>query len=469
MSGSDAENAASQQSSRSATPWARLRHWLCVTSGFRSDPHHEAIRARTLAASVAILFALSGAIRHFSWADLLADSPFEMDMAYRAVANGWFESSRTLPVTVVDIDAETYRGWGTPPITPRDRLTQMLEVVTGANPAAVVVDIDLSWGETGQERPDAGSLLLRGFLEQYRGAALLVFPKRIEPAADGGRRMFASPLDDVVARNEHLAWAHASFQTGRGGAVRGWQDWLAVCTPSGMTWLPSVATSVLMAIRPKGIDRPVAPDVRQSCATADEPVQETRRLLIGPGLTVNQQGAPRRDAQMVSASLLLDPDVARNDAQLFGRRVVFIGATHPSAGDFWLTPSGVVPGVELLASTVRFAPLQRTTQNARTRFAYRAISLVLFVIFVYFERKLRGPLAYAVTTFCVLGIVAMVLAVFDDLGVFEAMEAAILLVILYKALDIVLSLVAEIRTRRAEFAAGRHGWRQTLVAMCRRA
>lgn len=475
MSGGDKEHAASQQrgsSARYRSPtaslWPRLRHRLLVTAGLRDDPHAATIRQGTLAALVVIVFAVSGAIRQFDWADRLVESPFNMDTAYRAIAHGWFESDRTVPVTLVDIDAETYRGWGTPPITPRDQLTQMLEVVTRAQPATVIVDIDLSWGDAARGDEDAGSLRLRRFLEQYRGPALLIFPKRIEPGVDAGSRMVASPLDDVFASNEHVTWAHASFETGDGGAVRGWQDWLAVCTSSGTTWLPSVAASVLIANPPHGIARPVAPGTQSSCAAEIVSGQEAQQLLVGPALSNTRQRTPQHDAQVISASFVLDPAVARNDAQLFAGRVVFIGSTHPGSGDFWLTPSGVRPGVELLANTVRYAPLQRTPQSATQRLAYRGLSLLLFGMFIYFEHKLRGSLAYVAATLTVLGVVAVVLAAFGDLGVFGALEAAILLVILYKALDVALSFVAEGRTKRGQFGTGWRGWAQTALALCRR-
>jgi CHASE2 domain-containing sensor protein len=241
-----------------------------------------------------------------------------------------------------------------------------------------------------------------------------------------------------------------------------------VCTTTGVVWLPSVATSVLIAHPPSGTVLPVAPVASSTCAADAESGQKTQRLLIGPALSGNPQRAPRADAQVISASLVLDPAIARNDAGLFGGRVVFIGSTHPGAGDFWLTPSGVRPGVELLANTVRYAPLQRAPQSTTQRLAYRVLSLLLFALFIYFERKLRGTLAYAVTTGAVLAVVAIVLAAFGDLGVFGALEAAILLVILYKALDVAFSFVAEARSKRRQFDAGWRGWAHTALALCRR-
>jgi CHASE2 domain-containing sensor protein len=433
-----------------------------------ADRHEATIRRNTLAVFVMTLFALSGSIWKSDWADRLVELPFDTDLAYRAVAHGWFESDRTIPVTLVDIDAETYREWGTPPITPRDSLAQMLEVVTRARPAAVIVDIDLSWGDPAQGAADPGSMLLRRFLDEYRGPAPLIFPKRVEAGPDAIDRMVASPFDGLFTRNEYITWAHARFETGSGGAVRGWQDWLAVCSASGTAWLPSIAASVMTLDPPHGIASPVAPDGRSECQAGLESGLEARRLLIGPAMSGGRHRRPQQDAQVISAAFVVDPAIARDDARLFDHRVVFIGATHPGSGDFWLTAGGVRPGVELLANTVRFAPLQRATPTVTQRLAYRVLALLLFGVFIYLERKLRGPLAYTVATIAALAVLAIVLAASGDLAVFDALEAAVMLVVMYKALDVVLTLVAETRSRRKQFAAGWRGWGQTALAVCRR-
>ena len=84
----------------------------------------------------------------------------------------------------------------------------------------MVVDIDLSWGDGSSADADGGQRVLREFLQAYPGSAPLIFPKRVEPAPDGTRRLAASPLDDVFEDNSRLGWAHASFETDGGGAVR---------------------------------------------------------------------------------------------------------------------------------------------------------------------------------------------------------------------------------------------------------
>jgi CHASE2 domain-containing sensor protein len=218
-----------------------------------------------------------------------------------------------------------------------------------------------------------------------------------------------------------------------------------------------------------GLDRVMAPAAQnQSCRVAESLDGNAQRLLIGPRLTGEARAAPRTDAQAVSATLLLDPEIARDDARLFRDRVVFIGATHPSSGDFWMTPSGVLPGVELLANTVRYTPLQAERHGWSANLAYRVVALLLFALFVFVEWWLRGFGAVIVITTGVLIVVAVLLGLFDSLLVFDALEAAILLSIAYKALETAGKSVEELNERRPRFPAGPAGWWRALGAGWRR-
>ena len=461
----DTERKAAPQSP-SYRGWRKAWHRFLVTAGFRGHPRHEAIRRNTLDVGLALLFACGATSMKFGWAERLGDSPLDLDIAYRAVAHGWFTSDHTLPVTLVEIDERTYRGWGQPPFTPREPLRQLLEVVTAAEPLAVVVDIDLSWGDFSPEHADPGAQRLREFLEQYKGGATLIFPKRIDSADPDARLAVESPLDDVFERNDRLAWAHASVETGSGGAVRSWQDWLAVCVAAEAQWLPSVSLRVMQAAPAGSGARHSAPSATPDCADGDAAATTAQRLLVGPGFGAH--AAPRADARVVSAALLLDPEVARDDAALFGRRVVVIGATHPGSGDFWLTPGGVRPGVEMVANAIRYAPVQEHSQSLAQKLSYRALALFLFGTFVLLDRKLRGILATVLTVGIALATIAIVMSVTQSLAVFDALEAAILLIVAYKALDLIGEAISEVRRTHDRHGPGWRGWRKTAVALCRR-
>jgi adenylate cyclase len=452
-----------------STDRSGLLHWLAVTCTCRTDRRSQEIRARTLAGLFALLFAALGVVRDVPGVGFLIQAPFDLDWALRTVSLGWYQPDDTIPVSIVDIDEATHRSWQSPAITPRGELARLLSVVTAAAPSAVVVDIDLSGTEADADR--AGQKQLRDVLEGYRGSAPLIFPKRIEPGTDGTRNMSASPFDPVFERNSRLHWAHASFATDSGGAVRRWAKWLAVCTASQASWLPAIPVRVadMLAGTHPDFAPQAEPAAAADCAASDDTAGQ--RLLIGPRLTGVAQPPMARDARTVSASLLLDPEIARDDASLFGGRVVLIGATHTGAGDFWLTPSGVLPGVEMLANIVRYTPLEPGS-GFGAEIAYRALGLLLFAVFVVFGWYLRGLVAFVAAVFAALIFVAVAIGGWDYFRVFEALESAIVLTVLYTFLLALLNLVEDFKWRWQGFAPGkRRFWQpsrfgRTLRAVC---
>lgn len=444
------------------TAWRRLARWSRITFTLESAPGSKHVRARMLLLIVVIAFSMAGVVRVFGPMGLLAQSPFNLDLALRTMSAGWFEPRVVVPVAVVEIDAATHRAWGSPAVTPREPLVALIDRITRWGPAAVVVDIDLGWGGE-----DPGLPALRDFLAGYAGPAPLIFPKRVEPAAGGTRRASASPLDDVFERNSSLAWAHASFETDSGGVVRQWADWIEICAADGSHLLASipVTLSLLLDPLPAGLRRASPPPLAGSCRREDDPPAQL--LLIGPRLTSGGTARMTADAAAVSALAVLDPELDRDDQWLFGGRVVLIGATHPASGDFWLTPSGVLPGVELLAHTVRFSTL-RTHPGWRADVAHRLAALVAFLMFVVIGLRLRG-LAAALAYLCG-GLLFVVLAIrlWGYYRVFEALEVALLLVVFYKFVQASLDLIEDWKTQRNLQPAGWRGRFATLWEVCRK-
>ena len=149
-------------------------------------------------------------------------------------------------------------------------------------------------------------------------------------------------------------------------------------------WLPAVPIRVVNALAEAGmnLDRTTEPRAGPDCLAEDSATE--RRLLVGPKLTGKSANPLARDARAVSAAMLLDPEVDRDDRRLFTGRIVLIGATHSGSGDFWLTPGGVLPGVELLANTIHYAPLD-ADDGLGSELAFRALTVLLFGIFVVLD------------------------------------------------------------------------------------
>ncbi len=454
--------------------WRKIRRYVRVSLTLADGGQQtERMRAVTTVAFVALLFAAFGTVQFaMGIAGHFGDVPFQFDRALRTLYLGWFASERTIPITLVDIDEATNRKWKSPAVTPRGDLARLLEVVGAAGPAAIVVDIDLSWGDSPASDAsggvDPGQLALQDFLDHYAGPAPIIFPKRIEPAVDGSPHAASSPFDATFQRNSRLAWAHASFETDAKGKVREWREWLPVCTGSGTEWLPAVPVSLAANLDPlpEGLRRPTPPTAAGgTCGSPDvQGSVQQRRLLIGPRLSGEGR---RRSAgtEVVSATALLDRDLARDDRRLFAGRVVLIGATYASAGDFWLTHAGVIPGVELLANAVRFAPQVFHVPGAMASAVHRVAAIALFLAFAVIQWRYRALVALGVSTLLVLAVLAVSIDVFDDFGIFDVIQASILMFVVYKALELALKLVDDVKERGASRPPGRRRWIEMLRAL----
>src|SRR4051812_13024587 len=135
-----------------------------------------------------------------------------LDATVRGTQLAASDGGDLVPVVLVDIDEASARKWGFQGHTPRDRLARVLEVISRAQPAAIVVDVDLS------DDPhcpcfhdEAGDKALRAFIERYPGKAPLVFVKRTEADAEGRTTIAPSPYDPLFARSGSVSWAHAHF------------------------------------------------------------------------------------------------------------------------------------------------------------------------------------------------------------------------------------------------------------------
>jgi CHASE2 domain-containing sensor protein len=336
------------------------------------------------------------------------------------------------------------------------------------------MDIDLAQGT----RPFDPVLLyaespLLEYLKRKKFSTPLICPKRIEPGADNLPRPADSPYDPLFSEIEGYRWAHARFTTGHDGVVRWSEEWVEVCAAGRALRLPSVALQIANLTHDSK-SRPrqgslAERELQVSCGSPDSSQATQRRLLIGPRLMGERRVTARGDAMSIPANMLLDPKMAHDGHQLFAGRVVFIGTSHVAAGDVWLTPAGAFPGVELLANTVRFWPLQGMAVGPVAQAGLRAGAILLFAMFAFFDWYLRPVIAIVATAAGVLALISIAISLFHDYRVFELAEAAILLAIVYKALRTILDFIAGVAAQRRDFPRGWRGLLMTLKNACVRA
>ncbi len=361
------------------------------------------------------------------------------------------------PLTLVDIDETLYTSWGRPCITPRDRLQELLRAVAERHPAAIVLDVNLSCGD--------GGTALGTYLEGYPGPAPLILVRGMhverDPSNEGRSRVLLdkTPYDDAVAANPRVSWGHTFYMTDEDGTVRRWRDSWNACTGSGTTTVPAVPLRILAVLPGAAGERsaPQAPGRRGGCELESQPSSE-HIVVLGPRIfgrarAAASSGAPR----VIPARQLLDPAYAVEVTGYFSLegRVVIVGATHSGSGDTWKTALGYLPGMELLAHTIRFAPSQLAEAGRGEtvpRLMTLAAFLVLVVLFYIFRPLWATPLA-------VVAIFIMIHVEVGTLGRYEAygsVESALWLFVMY---EVTLGLIAVFRGAR------RDGWREQARAI----
>lgn len=341
---------------------------------------------RTLAVALplVLLFLVFGQIaapwivRHLGRIDINTDG------ILRAVSAEAVAARHGVPVAIVDIDAQTWKQWGEPAATPRAELASilrnLLRPATGDGPLAIVLDIDLGT----PQQPDE----LLPFLERYPpDAPPIVFPKRLETAADGARSPVPGAYDAVFDGRGNLVWADATLDSDADGVIRHWSLWREVCTGGGTAILPSVAARLSALVAgPDGaalLPRPAPPRQSGNCRGSADGAHRprilitsiaARRGIAGAGTTIV---TPRFVS--VPARLVADSEANRDDAALFGGKVVFIGASHEASRDFHRTAYGNLPGVEILAQQVHLAPLSGL-RGASYGWGFRLAVLSVFAL-----------------------------------------------------------------------------------------
>jgi len=194
---------------------------------------------RHLTTNLLIGLVIAVALHHFHDSPLL--HPLDdaaLDWAMR-MYRGTAPPAGARPLAFIDIDEASWRDWGEPLLTPRDRLAALVRHAADGGAAAIVLDMDLS-------RPGgAGDAVLAGALAAWlpdaAGAAPTLPPLILArtfrlPPPDGPPALpeeRATPFDDLAARAPGIHWGAPLFQQDADGQVRRWNLWTATCGTDG--------------------------------------------------------------------------------------------------------------------------------------------------------------------------------------------------------------------------------------------
>jgi CHASE2 domain-containing sensor protein len=143
---------------------------------------------------------------------------------------------------LLDIDDETYESWGKPALTPRDKLTNLIDVAVKAKARLIVVDINLR-KPTNKEGPlHSNDQKLVTYLKNYivqcqtqkdKLCPPIIFVRTLNQETSPLPTPHISFLEKegIVQTLPYIQWATAEFfSLGPIASVRYWRLWEPICT-----------------------------------------------------------------------------------------------------------------------------------------------------------------------------------------------------------------------------------------------
>jgi CHASE2 domain-containing sensor protein len=347
-------------------------------------------------------------------------------------------------IALVTIDDQTYREWGFPVITPRDKLKMLIEkaVQRGAN--VIAVDLELSWMSDGYVRvPNSLSLstadqTLADYLHDINmrdtAPPIILTGMYRRPLQDNGTidnnailDRQPSFLDGVLKEEKNVFWASSFFMVVDEDRLwRWWQLAPLVCQDGHLTVVPSLALLTALA-ELHSIDGNAAPKIRDlktrlndwakqfSCNVKEKTIAELCRtqktcpdftVTLPPKAGVNDKfhlinlakDANERIIYRFAPADKPEPNrgavidtypaakVLAGEAEL-ENQIVFIGVTHQDSGDRHPVPIRAlidVDGVYIVANAtdtlLRFGQLQPQSPQSKI---IKSIILVILMATIF--------------------------------------------------------------------------------------
>ena len=347
---------------------------------------------------------------------------------------GIVHPNEDVPVTLIEIDDALYAEWGRPCVTPRDQLAKLIGLVAAQKPRAIAVDVNLDCA-TATVCNVGGDCDMNAFFTAYRGPPLVLVRglyMQTGPDAEPEVRSSRTPYEDAIASNSNILWAHTMYLTDADGTVRRWRDAWEACTDSGTETVLAVPIQLAAALTGHA-SLVQAPPRTGRCAFSTQTSPQHLVILGAPIVGASQLSTAGPRVLPARHLLEVDREVEQGGYFSVEGRVAIIGATHAASGDVWRTPIGLMPGMELIAHTLRFAPAQieRKLQNPEQRDYSKPMTLVAFWILAALAFVLRPGVVVilaGVTSFVAIFVATGVFGRFD---VFESLALSLWIFIEY--------------------------------------
>jgi CHASE2 domain-containing sensor protein len=324
---------------------------------------------------------------------------------------------------VLDVDEATYRLWGEPLITPRDKLLRLIQMATQHQAKMVMVDIELNYRTDRSQALDhpnnQADKALFEFINQYDASCqepcsyiFLTRSTRKSLTESPYREPVSSFLDPVVAKSRYIYWASTLFDIEHDQVLRRWHLSQPLCQGKVGDVLPSmqlladtvVKNQTLSGTKPllEKLDL-VKPDCTvQGHQEGFEPVEDDqlkRRILYRIPWHLPGEKLPNMEDGHLLLEKLSVQSVTAGDAKPIAAsflpgRIVVIGSSYESSRDIYATPLGKMPGIWVLVNaTHSFLQGELTPPSSWVIWLTEAILIVIMsLVFAYFDKSFYGML-----------------------------------------------------------------------------
>jgi CHASE2 domain-containing sensor protein len=307
-------------------------------------------------------------------------------------------------MALITIDDKTYRDWGFPVITPRDKLKALIEKAVEGGANVIAVDIELSWRSDGYiHAPDSLSLsaadqTLADYLHELNArdtappiilAGMYRKPLKYNEIIDKNAFLDRQPsfLDGVLKEEKNVFWASSFFKVDEDRIWRRWQLARLVCQEGHLTVVPSLALLTALAELHSVETNAAAQKIRDlkkrlnewakqfSCDVKEKTIAElcrTQKTCPDFTVTLPQKEGVNDNTHLINLatkdvnerivyrfapsdkpepkrSAVIDiytaAEVLADEAE-FENQIVFIGVTHQDNGDRHPVPIRVLTDVD---------------------------------------------------------------------------------------------------------------------------
>ena len=363
--------------------------------------------------------------------------------------------------TFLDIDEDTYRTWGEPLYTPRDKLLRLIQFAADGGAAVLVVDVDLSRRGFNAEHDAALTAFLQKRASRKEGTPIVLM-RSFHPRADRTTVEFTSEvrrsfLDEYLEWTA-MPWAQPLFRrTVSDGIVRYWQMIAPAClngrpvvVPSAqlvafiglLKWrgddaAASAARSAVSALAPAACDKSAATlmPVNKTLQLGPHRIQLGQDAGIGERIIYTVSWNPGQVPDLLSVpARLVTESTAPLSSEAVAGRVVVIGASYADSGDLHQTPLGLMPGALIIVNATK--SLASFGQIAEPPTVVRwAVELVLIVGTALAFSRLGSVLGTLTSTIAIVALLVPLSFYFFKFGVWVDFAVPLLAMSLHLILE----------------------------------